>query len=175
MLRLLKHEDDFVKLFCFYVWLLWRTGRSSRWTWIASDRHVWFRVWGCLADFRRRNWEEEEQDETRSRVFSRLYLRVGCSLLCCSFPVRSVAIFLTFCRWCRICSGIFRKRGGLDWRGDWWTVEAASHCCYQEPGTVGCGAPAWHPRGFSQSRSMPAVVSSRCLMMVIFVFKWGFY
>ena len=27
----------------------------------------------------------------------------------------------------------------LDWRWDWWTVEGASHSCYQEPGTVSWG------------------------------------
>ena len=61
------------------------------------------------------------------------------SVLPCRFLIRSVAIFLSLCRLCRNHSRKFRKQWCLDCRGDWGTVEVASHCCYQEHGAVSWG------------------------------------
>ena len=146
---------------CFRVRLLWRTNGSLKWAWVASDRHVWFQVWGWRADFRRRGWEEEESNKARSKDSSH-----GCSwllsILHCSFIVLSVSHFLCFRRWCRSDSGSFRKWRRIYWRGDWRTVEEASHSCYQEPGTFSWGAPTWCPWGWGcpQSRSEPGVVGA---------------
>ena len=72
------------------------------------------------------------------------------SNLHCRFSVIPVVQFLFSSRWCRNDSGSFRKWRCVEWRGIWWAVEGASHSCYQEPGTVGCGAPAWCPWGCPQ-------------------------
>ena len=77
------------------------------------------------------------------------------SSLHCRFLFMSVAHSLFISRWCRNDSGSFRRRRCVDWRGDWWAVEGASHSCYQEPGTVGWGAQygvpeAVHSRGRSR-------------------------
>ena len=75
------------------------------------------------------------------------------SILRCRFSVISVAHFLFVCRWCRDDSGSFPKWSCIYRRGDWWAVEGASHICYQEPGTVRWGAPAWWPWVCPQSMS----------------------
>ena len=75
------------------------------------------------------------------------------SILHCGFLVNLVAHSLFISRWCRNDSRSFRKWRCVDWRGDWWAVERASHSCYQEHSTVSWGAPAWCPWGFPQSRS----------------------
>ena len=49
------------------------------------------------------------------------------SILKCRFSFISVAHFLSVSRWRRNNSTSFRKRRCVDWRGDWWAVEAASH------------------------------------------------
>ena len=82
------------------------------------------------------------------------------SILHCRFSVISVAPFASVSRWCRNDSGSFREWKCVGWRGDWWAVEGASHCCYQEPGTVGWGTPAWCPWGCPQSRSEEGVVGA---------------
>ena len=66
-----------------------------------------------------------------------------------------MALFPSVCRWCRNNSGSFRKWRCVDWRGDWWTVEGASHSCYQDPSTVGWGVQhevpeAVHSQGWSR-------------------------
>ena len=90
------------------------------------------------------------------------------------FLVISVAHFPSVCRWCRNDSGSFRKGRCVDWRADWWTVEGASHSCYQEPGAVG-----WGPNMMSLRLSAVEFGAesswSRRLMMVIFVFRWRIY
>ena len=157
MLRALKLEDDFVRLLCFSVQSLRRTCGSCQWAWIVSDKRVWFRVGGWRDDFRRRDWQKEESGETRSKkVLSRLFLKVGCTLFyIAGFSVILVAHSLFISKWCRNDSGGFRKRRCVDWCGDWWAVEGASHSCYQEPGTVGWGPQhnvpeAVHSRGRSR-------------------------
>ena len=72
LLRALEHEDDFVRLLCFSVQSLRRTSGSWWWAWYASERRVWFRVWGWRADFRRSR-EKEESDKTRSKKSSQGY------------------------------------------------------------------------------------------------------
>ena len=153
MLRALEHEDDFVRLLCFSVQSLRRTCGSCQWAWIASDRQVWFRVWGWRADFRRRCWEKEEPGEARSKESSHGFSWELVALYSTlQVLVISVAHSLFVFRWCRDNSGSFRKRSCVDWRGDWWAVEGSSHSCYQEPGTVGWGPPAWCLWDFPQSR-----------------------
>ena len=168
MLRALKHEDDFMRLLCSSVWSLRWTSGLFRWAWIASDRRVWFRVWGWRADFRRRSRKEESYEESSH----------GCSwelvaLYIAGF-VKSVANFCVLCTWCWNFSRNLRKWSCLDWRGDWWTVEGASYSCYREPGTVG-----WGPSMMSLRLSTVEVGAGSCwsrrLMLVIFVFKWGLY
>ena len=161
MLRALKHEDDFVRLLCFSVWSLRRTSGSCKWAWIASNRRVWFRVWGWRADFRRRSSEEEESVKARSKESSH-----GCSselvpvFSTMQVFVISVAHFPSVYKGCRNDSGNFRKWCCVDWRADWWTYEGASHSCCQEPGTVGWGARAWCPRGCPQSKSEQRIVGA---------------
>ena len=77
------------------------------------------------------------------------------SILHCRFLSYQWFIPCVIARWCRDDSGSIRKWRGVDWRGDWWAVEGASHCCYQEPGTVGRGPQhdvpeAVHSRGRSR-------------------------
>ena len=129
-----------MRLLCFSVQSFRRTSGSWWWVWIASDRHFCFRVWGWRADFRGRSWEKEESDETRSKgsshgsswelvaLFSTLQVLVV-----------SVAHSVFIFRWCRDDSGSIRKWRHFDWRGDWWAVEGASHCCYQKAGPVSWG------------------------------------
>ena len=61
------------------------------------------------------------------------------SILHCRFSVISVAYFPSVSRWCQNDSGNFRKWRYICRCGDWWALEGASHCCYQEPCTVGWG------------------------------------
>ena len=152
--RALEYEDEFVRLLCFSVQLLRRTSGSWWWAWIASGRCVWFRVWGWRADFRRRRSREKESDETRSKESSH-----GCSWeLAALFSTLQVLSYqwlipCVISRWCRDDSGSIRKWRSVDWRADWWAVKWASHCCYQEPGTVVWEVPAWCPWGCPRSRS----------------------
>ena len=157
--RALEYEDDFVRLLCFSVQSLRRTSGLLWWAWIASGRRVWLRVWGWRADFGRGSRKKEESVETRSKESSH-----GCSgELVALYSTLQVLLYqwLIPCfisRWCRDDSGSVRKWGSVDWRGDWWAVEGVSHCCYQEPGTVSWGAPAWCPLGSPQSRSKQGAV-----------------
>ena len=94
------------------------------------------------------------------------------SILPCWFSTRSVVSFSSFRSLCRNCSGDFRKRSSLDWRGDWWAFEVASHSCYREPGTVGRG-PSMTILRFSTVRDWAASCWSGHLVLVVFLFKWG--
>ena len=141
MLRVLKHEDDFVRPLRFSVWLPWRTSCSIRWARIASDRHGWFRVWGWRADLRRRSREEESPKHATKNLLTAVLESWLLSFLYCRFLVRSMINLSSFSRWCRNYSG----------RGDWRTLDGASHSCYQEPCTVG-----WGPQ-----QDVPAAVHSR--------------
>ena len=62
------------------------------------------------------------------------------SILHCRFLSYQWLIPCVISRRCWDDSGSIRKWRSVDWRGDGWAVEGASHCCYQEPGTVGWGA-----------------------------------
>ena len=152
MLRALKHEDDFMRLLYFSVLLLRRTTVSFIWAWIASDRRVWFRVWGWRADFGRRI-RKEESVKARFKDSSH-----GCSwelvVLYSTIQVfvKSVANFGVFCRWRWKYTGSFRKPRCLNWRRDCWKVEGALHGCYQEHGTVVWNCP--------QTRREPGIVEA---------------
>ena len=77
------------------------------------------------------------------------------SILHCRFMSYQWLVPCVISRWCRDHSGSIRKWRNVDWRGDWWAVEGASHCGYQEPGTVSWGPhndvpEAVHSRGWSR-------------------------
>ena len=161
MLRALKYEDDFVRLLCFIVWLLWRTSGLFKWAWIAPDRRVWFRVSGWPADCRRRS-REEESIKARSKESSH-----GCNWELVA-PYSTLPVFSQISSSFSVCLQVMSKRfrefpemkmSRLAWRptNSW----GASHSCYQEPATVsGGGGAAWGPWGCPQSRSEPGIVGA---------------
>ena len=132
VLRALKHEGDFVRLLCFRVWSLRGTSGSFKWAWIASERRVWFRIWGWRVDVRKWSWEEEESVKARSLVA--LYSKLqDFSQLSGFFPVCLQAMPKRFRE--------FQEKK-MCWRA-WRMMDSwrASHCCYQEPGIVN-----WRPQ-----------------------------
>ena len=100
--------------------------------------------------------ERRVRQNALQRVLSRLFLRVGCSLFYISgfchisglFPV----LILGDAETIPGVSGKEEVLTGVETEG---AVEGASHCCYQEPGTVGWGPQhdvpeAVHSRGRSR-------------------------
>ena len=88
--------------------------------------------------------EEVDRKNSRTKRAPKSLLTAGLenlllSILHCRFLVISVAHFPSVSRWCRNDSGTFQKWRCFYRRGDWWALEGASHCCYQEPGTSGWG------------------------------------
>ena len=90
-----------------------------------------------LRQLRRRSWEDPGGGRAMKRALSRSYslfyiLGFHSAQQLTSFNFAGDAESIP------IISG---KEDVLTGVGDWWAVEGASHSCYQEPSTVGCGPP----------------------------------
>ena len=146
VLRALKYEDDVVRLWCFSVWFFGWTSIAFGWARVPRTDVSGSEFEVAVPTSEKECGKKKQKSALKSPLTAVLKSWL-LSILHCRFPYRSVANFQLFCRQCRLWAGVFNKRRCFYWPGDWWAVEKASLSCYQEPGIVRWGAPAWCPGG----------------------------
>ena len=173
MLRTLKHEDDFVRLLCSSVWLLWRTSGSFRWAWIASANRV-----GSEFEVGWPTSEEEVQKKkslpkwaTKSLLTAVLEVWL-LSILHCRFSAKSVANFCLFAGDAETIPGVSRNEDvstGVETDGQL----RERHIVVTGNLVPLAGGPSKTSPRLSTVEVGAGSCWSRCLMTILLVFKLG--